>query len=168
MKLLREVFLVRRVFVLSLIVLCLFSCSACGRAGADRKSLCPLPFSATVEGTRGELRFCAEIFASAEEHTIRYTAPETLAGLTVTETGGRITVRQGDFFAQDAPDAKGFLAPLELLLSPAELSSVEEQNGERILTYTDGTKRICEKDGTPRAVIGSGIFYTISDFTKLP
>ncbi len=147
---------------------CCFLCSACAPAAADRKGQCPLPFSAVIEGTRGEMAFSAEIAASKTERTIRYTSPDALAGLTVTETGAGIAIVQGDFTIENVSDASGFLAPLDLLLSPAELTAVEEQNGEQTLTYADGTRLVFGKDGLPRAVIGTDIFYTISDFQKLP
>ena len=140
---------------------------SCDWAKPNREDQCPLPFFATIEGTRGELAFAAEIRATAEEQTIRYTAPYSLAGLTVTRTSAGISVLQGDFDAKNRSDAAGFLAPLDLLLFPADLASVEEQNGEKTLTYTDGTKLILQRDGTPRAVIGSDLFFTISDFRRL-
>lgn len=147
-------------------VCCFLLFSSCRQARTNREGQCPLPFSAVIEGTRGELAFCAEIAASNTERTIRYTAPEALAGLTVTETNGKISVEQADFSAENVSDAAGFLAPLDLLLSPAKLTTVEEENGEQTLIYADGTKLIFGKDGIPRAVIGTEIFYTISDFQK--
>ena len=155
----------RRVRILAFVlVLCFLLFSACNRAKPNRENQIPLPFTAKIEGTRGELAFCAEISASVGERVIRYSLPEPLSGLTVTQTSTGIKVVQGDFRAEDQPAAKGYLAPLDLLLSPAELSAVEEQNGEQTLTYADGTKLILQADGTPRAVIGADLFYTISDF----
>ena len=157
----------RRICVFFAFCFCfLFLFSSCSQTKTNREGQCPLPFSAVIEGTRGELAFRAEIAASNTERTIRYTAPEALAGLTVTETNGKISIGQADFSAENVSDAAGFLAPLDLLLSPAELTTVEEENGEQTLTYADGTKLIFGKDGIPRAVMGTEIFYTISDFQK--
>ena len=154
----------RRVWILLVMLLLLSACSA---AKPNRENQLPPSFTATIEGTRGETAFGAQISVTAGERSIRYTAPEAIAGLTVTETSSGIEVRQGNFVAKNQPEAAGFLAPLELLLSPAELSAVEEQNGEKVLSYADGTKLILQKGGTPRAVIGNDLFYTISDFQTL-
>ena len=154
----------RRVWILLVMLLLL---SACGAAKPNRENQLPPSFTATIEGTRGETAFGAQLSVSSEERTIRYTAPEAIAGLTVTKTSTGISIRQGDFSAKNQPEAAGFLAPLDLLLSPAELSSIEEQNGEKTLTYADGTKLILQKGGTPRAVIGNDLFYTISDFQTI-
>lgn len=154
----------RRVWILVVVFLCCFLLSACSRAKPNRETQIPLPFAAKIEGTRKETAFCAEISAAPEVRSIRYTAPEALAGLTITESGGKISVRQGDFQMENAPDASGFLAPLDLLLSPAALSALEERNGERTLTYADGTKLILQADGVPRAAIGPDLFFTISNF----
>ena len=142
--------------------------TACGRAKADREGQFSLPFAASIAGTRGELAFAAEITATAEACTIRYTAPEALAGLTVARTSGGVSIWLGEFELKDQPDAEGLLAPLDLLLSPAELAAVEEQNGEKILTYTDGAKLILQKDGTPRAAAGNDLFFTVLEFESRP
>ena len=155
----------RRVWGLVAILLCCFSVVSCDRAKPDRKNQILLPFTATIEGTRGEMPFAAEISASATARAICYTAPEVLSGLTVTETSAGISIRQGAFQAENQPDGSGFLTPLDLLLSPAALSAVEENNGEKTLTYADGTKLILSADGTPRALIGIDLFYTVSNFS---
>lgn len=156
----------RRIWIFAAVFLCCFFLSACNQTSTNRETQISLPFTAKIEGTRGETAFCAEISATSEKRIICYTAPEPLAGLTVTETNGKISVMQGNFTVENAPDANGFLAPLGLLLSPSELFTVEERGGERTLTYADGTKLIIEKDGIPRAAIGANLFFTISDFQK--
>ena len=123
-------------------------------------------FCAVIEGTRGELAFSAEISVLPDgERTIRYTAPDALAGLTATATADGIRVLQGEL-SRRAESAAGLFLPLDLLTAPAELASTQTKNGETVLSYMDGTEILLNADGTPRAVIRPDIMFIISDFRK--
>ena len=153
----------RRFLVISLLLLLMLQlgCGCAAEKSDDR--LLTRPFTATIEGTRGEMAFSARISLSADgERSIRYTAPETLAGLTATATADGVRVVQGDLSAA-VPSAGGLFLPLDLLTSPAALAARQERNGEVSLTYTDGTEVILSPDGTPRAVIRPDLTFTVSD-----
>ena len=154
----------RHLFVFSLVFLLLF-CAGCA---ADRSygQAPDRPFTAAIEGTRGELAFSAEVSLAANgDRTIRSTAPETLAGLTATADGVRIL--QNDLSA-NVPSAGGLFLPLDLLTAPAALVSRQERNGEVSLIYADGTEIILNADGSPRVVIRTDLMFTISDFRNIP
>ena len=151
----------------SLFLICLCSVlvfSGCRTVGNDRAKQWKEPFTASIEGTRGELAFSAELTVTADERTIRYTAPESLAGLTATAASDGIRVVQGELSRQTGVGASGLFLPLDLLTTPAELATVRMREGETVLTYADGTEILLNADGTPRAVIRTDILFTVSDF----
>ena len=153
------------------VLFCLFllaALPACQAPKADRNSQWKEPFTAEIEGTRGELAFSAELTVTAEERVIRYTAPASLAGLTATATEDGIRVVQGDLAKQVKTNASGLFLPLDLLTSPAELATVTMREGETVLTYTDGTEILLNANGTPRAVIRSDILFMVANFQKTP
>ena len=156
----------RHLFVFSLVFLLLF-CAGCA---ADRSygQAPDRPFTAAIEGTRGELAFSAEVSLAANgDRTIRSTAPETLAGLTATATADGVRILQNDLSA-NVPSAGGLFLPLDLLTAPAALVSRQERNGEVSLIYADGTEIILNADGSPRVVIRTDLMFTISDFRNIP
>ncbi|MBO4309197.1 MAG: hypothetical protein J5885_05140 [Clostridia bacterium] len=154
----------RSLFLLCLCFLLLLS--GCRSVGNASSAQWKKPFTASIEGTRGELAFSAELTVTATDRVIRYTAPESLAGLTATATAGGIRVVQGELSRQDGSGATGLLLPLDLLVSPAELATVQKRGDETVLTYTDGTEIFLNADGTPRAVIRTDILFTVSDFSE--
>ena len=152
-----------------LIVFCvLFLFSGCRAVGSNRAKQWKEPFTATIEGTRGELAFSAELKVTDSERTIRYTAPESLAGLTATATSDGIRVVQGELSQQSGVAASGLFLPLDLLTASSELATVGMREGETVLSYIDGTEILLNRDGTPKAVIRSDILFTVWDFQKQP
>ena len=153
----------RRFLCLTLFFL-MIALAGCGTVGNDRTGFSTKPFTAEIEGTRGELAFSAELTVSAGERTIRYTAPESLAGLTATASDDGIRVVQGSLSKQTPAGSSGLFLPLDLLTTAAEPTTVQERAGEKVLTYADGTEILLNADGTPRAVIRSDIMFTVTDF----
>ena len=156
----------RSLFLIGFCILFLFS--GCRAAGADRAKQWKEPFTAAIEGTRGEMAFSAELTVTNDERTIRYTAPESLAGLTAIATSDGIRVVQGGLSKEVGIGAAGLFLPLDLLTASAELATVQMREGETVLSYVDGTEILLNRDGTPKAVIRSDILFTVWDFQKQP
>lgn len=154
----------RSIFLLCFCFIIIFS--GCRSAGNNRLGQWKKPFTASIDGTRGELAFSAELTVTESERSIRYTAPKSLAGLTATATADGVRVVQGELAQQDAFSAAGLFLPLELLAAPAEIATVQMHGNETVLTCTDGTEIFLNADGTPRAVIRTDILFTVSEFSE--
>ena len=132
----------------TLLLCCLLFCGC--HSVPDPLSRMRSPFSATLCGTRGDLCWEAELTVEPTCVTLRYTAPESLAGLVLTKTGETLIAKSGDVVYRATPDAlEGLWLPAMLLTEFPSIASQEQRSGTTEIDFSDGSVLFLDESLAP-------------------
>lgn len=121
--------------------LALAALASCGAKAPSAPRFSDGNLTVTAEVTRGDLAYAAEFSRRDGARTLTFLAPETLAGLTVTDAGGVCRLALGEL-SVESPDAAAFFTPFTLFdLPEGSLTGSREENGLTVYEGTRGEER---------------------------
>lgn len=130
----------RRLLILHFLALLLLLAS-CGAKAPSAPRFSDGALAVTAEVTRGDFVYTAEFSRRDGARTLSFLAPETLAGLTVTDAGGVCRLSLGELTVE-SPDAAAFFTPFTLFdLPEGSLTGSREENGLTVYEGTRGEER---------------------------